>query len=59
VSDDRGLLKDARQVVGILLNEDARYHVSVGGNPIAVDRMVGWASDLLIRLDAAILATKP
>lgn len=35
----------------IFLGHDERFHVAVGGNPIAVDRMLGAARSLLSKLE--------
>jgi hypothetical protein len=35
----------------IFLGHDERFHVAVGGNPIAIDRMLGAARSLLSKLE--------
>lgn len=47
----RSALSGARKAVGILLNEDSRYVVNVGGNPLAVDAMVAQVSATMRLLD--------
>ncbi len=47
-----GLLESARRVERLeaalrLFLEDERFHVSVGGNPIAIEQMIGQARALL------------
>jgi len=59
MSDEMRLFKDALTAVGILLNEDDRFHIFVGGNPTAVDGMIDWVRAVRNRLDDATLEPAP
>ena len=45
------LLRAAQDVVEIFLGEDDQFQVAVGGNPIAVDKMLMGARSLLATLN--------
>lgn len=47
------LIVRARTAIGIFLNQDKRFTVNVGGNPIALEKMVTEVSQTLHDLDAA------
>ena len=49
----RSLLQSSRDALEIFLSEDDRFHVGVGGNPIAIEKMLMTTRETLESLRTA------